>query len=542
MVRGIYGLIFNFFLSLAFSVLVSGQTPGQIEFFEKKIRPLLVEKCHTCHSAQLSTAGLDLSSVEGFVRGGESGPLISETTPDRSLLLRVINYEGTLKMPPTGKLTSDHIANLKVWVEMGAPWPTSSQISVLSNGTQMINRSSMEDQEKFWAFQPFNDPIVPDVKNKNWVNTPIDRFILAKIENRGIKPAPPAAKTTLLRRATYDLTGLPPTEQEIANFLADNSPKAFEAVVERLLSSSRYGERWGRHWLDVARYADSTGNDEDVRYPYAWRYRDYVIQAFNDDMPYDQFILEQVAGDLLPTSGDVKINRRGIIATGFLALGPKAVAQQDKEKMRYDVYDEQLDVVSKAILGLTITCARCHDHKFDPILQRDYYSMLGIFSSTRSFANPETRPVSDLLFKPLVEATIYDDYLAHRDRILAKELEITDILTRVVDKHSQIYYPKVKEYMLGARRVYVKGEPLAVVATRANLATVVLNRWVKFLKPKQNNPEYLTAWHEASDDSAEAVATRYQEKFDVQTAEWDIITSRWLESYRMHFRENKKCF
>ncbi|MBH00331.1 MAG: hypothetical protein CMN58_08350 [Solibacterales bacterium] len=541
MLQGHHSRTFCVFWSLGFSALVSGQTPGQIDFFEKKIRPVLIENCQPCHSTQLKTAGLDLSSAEGFARGGESGLLISSTAVNKSLLLQVVNYEEATKMPPAGKLTGNHIANLKTWVEMGAPWPQIRQVSVPSNKTHTTGPSFTEEQKSFWAFQPFERPMAPDIKNRTWASSPIDQFIVAKIEGQGIRPAPPAPKTTLLRRATYDLTGLPPTESEIANFLADNSPDAFETIVERLLNSPRYGERWGRHWLDVARYADSAGNDEDVRYPYAWRYRDYVIQAFNEDVPYNQFVREQVAGDLLPPDGNEEVNRRGIVATGFLALGPKAVAQQDKIKMRYDVYDEQLDVVSKAILGLTVTCARCHDHKFDPILQRDYYSMIGIFSSTRSFANPETRPVSSLLFKPLVGAKTYEAYLAHRDSVIAKEFKIANISTKSVNKYNQDYHPRVKEYMLGARSVYVEGESLSTVGARANLDETVLSRWVTFLKPKQDNPEYLTAWHEASTDTVEAIATRYQEKFDMQTVEWARRIDLWLESYRMHFSKDKKC-
>ena len=187
---------------------------------------------------------------------------------------------------------------------------------------------------------------------------------------------------------SYDVTGLPPTEQEIQSFLADKSPEAYTKVVDRLLASPRYGEHWGRHWLDVARYADSTGNDEDHRYPHAWRYRDYVIDAFNSDMPYNQFVREQIAGDLLPPPEGSEVNRRGIVATGFLALGAKAIAQQDKKKMLYDVYDEQVDVTSKALLGVTLACARCHDHKFDPLLTKDYYSMISMFASTKSFSIP----------------------------------------------------------------------------------------------------------------------------------------------------------
>ena len=433
-----------YFSLMAIPVSAAAQTADGIEFFEKKIRPVLAENCQVCHSAQLTTAGLDLASAQGFVRGGESGPLVSRDDPAASRLLHVIGYEEKLKMPPAGKLADHHIADFKAWIEMGAPWPGAEHAAASTNEGAAHGPTFTKDQKNYSAFQPLGETTPPSVENEAWVRTEIDRFILAKLETEGLDPAPRADKLTLLRRASYDLIGLPPTEAEITEFLADDSPKAFETVIERLLASPRYGERWGRHWLDLARYADSAGNDEDVRYPYAWRYRDYVIQAFNDDLPYDQFVREQVAGDLLPTDESDGINRRGIVATGFLALGPKAVAQQDKKKMLYDVYDEQMDVVSKTVLGLTVTCARCHDHKFDPILQRDYYSMAGIFASTRSFKNSDSH-VSSLLFKPLVPRPVYDDYLVSRDRVFAKELEVDDVLVEGVDTHNEGYYPRVKD-------------------------------------------------------------------------------------------------
>lgn len=222
---------------------------------------------------------------------------------------------------------------------------------------------------------------------------------------------------------TFDLTGLPPAEEEIKSFLADRSPKAYEKAVDRLLASPRYGEQWGRHWLDIARYADSTGNDEDHRYPYAWRYRDYVIEAFNKDLPYDQFVREQIAGDLLPAEHPGELNRRGIVATGFLALGAKALAQKDRTKMFYDVYDEQVDVVSRAFMGVTLACARCHDHKFDPLLTKDYYSMIAIFANTRDFASKGSK----LLFRPLVPKEDYERYTKHQETVTRKTLEIEDV-------------------------------------------------------------------------------------------------------------------
>src|SRR5262249_1036283 len=292
---------------------------------------------------------------------------------------------------------------------------------------------STEEEKASWANQQMKDVGRPQGKNDALAQSPIDTFIWRNLEEKTPNPAPPADKLTLLRRATFDLTGLPPTENEMRDFLADQSPEAFGKVVERLLASPRYGERWGRHWLDVARYADSTGNDEDHRYPHAWKYRDYVIESFNNDLPYDQFIRERLAGDLLPAKDGGEVNRRGIIATGFLALGPKAIAQQDKKKMLYDVYDEQVDVTTKAFLGLTVSCARCHDHKFDPILTKDYYAMIGMFASTRSFTNPDSH-VSVVLEKPLVPKEEFERYQAAKREHQEKERRVRIAIEEIVDE------------------------------------------------------------------------------------------------------------
>ena len=406
------------YAAFALATAAFAQTPEQLEYFEKSVRPLLVANCQPCHNASVKSSGLDLSSAAGFVHGGVGGPLVVKDQPETSRLLKVIGYEDSLKMPPTGKLKADQIEALTNWVKMGAPWPGAAQAAAV---VQPAPKKDFSDEQKaFWAFQKVHDPELPKVKDARWVRTPIDRFILARLEAKGLKPAPAADKLTLIRRVTFDVTGLPPTEKEIQAFVADQSPQAFEKVVDRLLASPRYGERWGRHWLDVARYADSTGNDEDHRYPYAWRYRDYVIQAFNNDMPYDQFVREQVAGDLLP-SPDGKFNARGVVATGFLALGAKALAQVDKKKMLYDVWDEQVDVTSRAFLGLTMACARCHDHKFDPIRTKDYYSMVGMFASTRSFEQPN-QGVASLLYRPLTPAAEYTAWKTNQARLQRQEL------------------------------------------------------------------------------------------------------------------------
>jgi len=524
--------------------------PDQIDvaaFFEKNIRPIFSANCAKCHNAGAKMAELDLTSAEGFARGGESGPLVNRDKPEESRLLKVIGYEDKLKMPPTGKLKAEEIAAIAEWVKLGAPWPSAKAETAAADETKWAKstREFTEDEKKFWAFQPMADPAVPQVKNTAWVKSPVDAFLLAELEKKNLRPAPPADKLTLLRRATYDLTGLPPTEQEIKDFLADASPKAFERVVERLLASPAYGEKWGRHWLDVARYADSTGNDEDHRYPHAWRYRDYVIESFNKDLPYDQFVREQLAGDLLPASpkreGDrQEVNRRGIIATGFLALGAKALAQQDKVRMLYDVYDEQVEVTSKAFLGLTMACARCHNHKFDPILTKDYYSMIGIFASTRSFKAPKEF-VSVPLTKPLVtkaeyaayERRLSDHQAAEKKLQLAKE----EIIDRQKEARIETLKTQLADYMLAARRVYQDGAKAEDAAKTATLDPALLKKWADYLKPTAVPRQHLLEWQTAENPAATAAG--YQQRFLTRLAEWQKNVSDWRAKYRQALAENK---
>jgi len=361
-------------------ISLAGEKPStaeQVRFFETHIRPLLAEHCYRCHGAKKQKGDLRLDTRAGIREGGSSGmPIVVAGQPEKSLLMRSISHQDeTLKMPPKRRLSDRQIADLTRWVRMGALYPDTP------------SAEEYETTRKFWGFQPPMDPPVPGVKNVAWAKTPLDRFVLAQLEANGLKPAPPANRRTLIRRATFDLTGLPPTPQEIDAFLADESPDAFARVVERLLASPGYGERWGRHWLDIARYADSNGLDENVAHGNAWRYRDYVVASFNRDKPYDQFLLEQLAGDLLSDSSDPSIRRERLIATGFLSLGPKVLAEVDEKKMEMDIVDEQIDTVGRSLLGLTLGCARCHDHKFDPLSTADYYALAGIFKSTRTMEN-----------------------------------------------------------------------------------------------------------------------------------------------------------
>jgi hypothetical protein len=506
------------------------ENPAQTEFFEKKIRPLLAVKCQACHNARLKTSGLDLSTAEGFAAGGQAGPLVAEKA-EESRLLKAISYDEPLKMPPAGKLKPDEIASLTEWVKQGAPWPGAKGLAPAPARTPA--REFTQDEKKFWAFQPMARPAPPAVKNETWVQTPIDRFILARLEEKGLAPAPRADRLTLLRRATFDLTGLPPTESEIRNFLDDPSPDAFQKVIGRLLDSPRYGERWGRHWLDVVRYADSTGNDEDHRYPYAWRYRDYVIDAFQRDVPYDQMIREQLAGDLLPPPEGKRIHGRGIVATGFLALGQKALAQQDKKKMLYDVYDEQIDVLGKAFLGLTLACARCHDHKFDPILNRDYYSLAAIFANTRNFeGNEMEKIVSRMVYRPLVPKEELEKYEANRAQIGKHVLAMEDVRARAYELKNKMEVPRIAAYMLAARRVYRGGLTPADAARAASLPQEMVQRWADYLQPRKETRQHLVDWYRATDDQAPEVAARYQERYRQKIEGWERGLAQWRQAVK----------
>ncbi len=522
-------------------------TPEQAEFFEKKIRPLFAAKCQKCHSADAQVAGLDMTSAESFARGGESGALVNKDKPEESRLLKVIRYDENPKMPPTGKLKDDEIEAVTAWVKMGAPWPGAAPAAAAKTFPKNSSvRSFTDDEKQFWAFQPMRDFAPPQVKNSAWVKSPIDHFVLAKLEEKGLQPAPAADKLTLLRRATFDLTGLPPTTKEMEDFRADTSPEAFQKVVERLLASPRYGERWGRHWLDVARYADSTGNDEDHRYPHAWKYRDYVIQAFNDDLPYDQFVREQLAGDLLPAKDGSEVNKRGIIATGFLALGAKAIAQQDKVKMLYDVYDEQVDVTSKAFLGLTVACARCHNHKFDPILTKDYYAMTAMFASTKSFSVWESH-VSVPLEKPLVPKAEFAKYQAAKKELAEKDkrvkLTMEDITDAVKEPIAKANLPRLAEFMIAARQVYENGAKPEVVAAQTKLPEALLKKWVAYLKPSDKVRGYLNEWNDAKadqlGDNLNGAAMAYQTRFQKRQAELEAQILKWRPEYQKALAENK---
>jgi hypothetical protein len=372
-------------------LLAAEPSPEDLEFFEKQVRPILVESCQQCHGARKQEGGLRLDSREGVLKGGDSGAVVAERKPDESLLVEAIRYKSDLKMPPKTRLSDEQVAILGEWVRRGIPWPAEGP------------RTRPEDfdlearKAKQWALQPVSEPSPPDVKSESWCRSAIDRFILARLEAAGVTPAAPAEKSTLIRRAYFDLIGLPPTEADIDAFLQDASGQAFERVVERLLDSPHYGERWARHWLDLVRYAESCGHEFDYELPYAYEYRDYVIRALNADIPYDQFVVEHIAGDLVPAPRRHPLEgfNESIIGTGFWFLGEAKHSPVDIRADEAERMDNQIDVFAKAILAQTLGCARCHDHKFDAISTKDYYALAGYLQSSRyavtSIDAPEER-------------------------------------------------------------------------------------------------------------------------------------------------------
>ncbi len=423
-------------LSVSLAEMRGGADEG-VEFFERKIRPLLVENCYKCHSEQSEKlkGGLRLDTREGVLKGGDSGPALDPGDPEKSLLIKAVRHtDKELQMPHKDKkLTDAQIADLVTWVKMGAPYPRASESR--TGGIAAKAKS-------WWAFQPVRPPKVPGAADGN----PIDAFVNEKIVAAGLKKAPMAKRRALLRRATFDLTGLPPTPEEVAAFLDDHTPEAFARVVDRLLASPAYGQRWARHWLDVVRYADYHEPDPTQRAPgpepsEAWRYRDWVVGSFNGDLPFDQFIVHQIAGDLLPSPTGEAVYLEGMIATAFLANGAWDRGDADKEKMVSDMVDDQIDTVGKAFLGLTLGCARCHDHKFDPISNEDYYALAGIFYSTHFLET--LGPKSDnytLKRVPLVPrsvAALRDAQMLRFDAIRARLREFDTMSPRVATNHPE---------------------------------------------------------------------------------------------------------
>jgi len=449
------------------SASAPASTSEGVEFFESKVRPIFAEHCYSCHSekAQKLKGSLRLDTPEVLLKGGSSGPAFVAGQPDSSLLIKAVRYaDPDLQMPPKNKkLADDQIATLEAWVKMGAPLPQAGK----PGGGADIS----EIRSRHWAFQPVKKPSPPEVKNKRWARNPVDNFVLSLLEAKKLKPAEPADRRTLIRRVTYDLTGLPPTPEEVEAFLKDKRADAYPLVVERLLASPHYGERWGRYWLDIARYADTKGylaGGEERRYAFSYTYRDYVVRSFNEDKPYDQFLIEQLAADRL--GGD----SRELAALGFLTLGRRFLNNQN------DIIDDRIDVVTRGTMALTVACARCHDHKFDPIPTKDYYSLFGVFASSEE---PSELP----LLAPLRDSPDYQDYLKQKAKI---ETEIQEFKGKEIAQFVAELRQHVGDYLLGARDAAgIEKDKFETFAGERKLNVDILRRWMADLEKRSKQPD-----------------------------------------------------
>jgi hypothetical protein len=453
--------------TLASSIFAQDEISAeQTTFFESKIRPVLARECYGCHSTRSQVkGGLWLDTKIGVRDGGDSGPAVVPGDLDESLLWSAINHED-FKMPPGKKLPADTIADFRTWIEMGAPDP---RVQAIAKINTTITPADIEQGKSFWAFRKPVPPTIPEVENSKWPVTQIDHFVLQPLEQNGLQPSKDTDASTFLRRLCFDLIGLPPTPEQIA-WLNKNWDKdreqAIAHVVDSLLAKPEFGERWGRHWLDVARYAESTGKELNLTYPQAWRYRDYVIDSLNDDKPYDRFIQEQIAGDLLPVKTDAQW-AENLVATGFLAIGPKTLTEQNGQQFQHDLIDEQIDVATRVVLGVSVACARCHDHKFDPIPQSDYYAMAGIFRSMTThygtFRTLQNRRPSNLLVLPVDDLNPYD-------RKISTE-SLAQLKKDLAEKQSELR--DYQRQRMAQRQGDAKDNPAFSIANIARLTTTI---------------------------------------------------------------------
>jgi Protein of unknown function (DUF1549)/Protein of unknown function (DUF1553)/Planctomycete cytochrome C len=473
--------------------------PQSLEFVEREVRPLLVERCYKCHGNLAEPkGGLKLTDRAAVLKGGDSGPAAVPSKPAESYLVETIGYREALQMPPDGKLTDAQIATLTKWVELGLPWPesTSSEPTPADSGPRPYEIT--DEQRQFWAFQKVRVAPSPTVEEAAWPRSEIDRYILARLEAEHLRHAPQADRRTLIRRATFDLIGLPPTPAEVEAFLADESPEAFAKMIDRLLASPRYGERWGRHWLDVARYTDSCDARDlalnalsDVKD--AWRYRDWVVAAMNRDLPYDRFVIDQIAGDLVEPATPERLNVDGQTATGFLAIGPWGNGDADKEKMLTDIVDDQLNATSRAFLGLTITCARCHDHKFDPIPTADYYSLAGIFYSTRIIPDVGPKTGGALMLRiPLLSGTQLAAREQGKQRLNDLKSQANSLIEEDYRLQAKNLLGQTARYLMGVWDYQHPAEPAAKgpidqFAAARQLDPRLLTQWIAYLGQSEPN-------------------------------------------------------
>ncbi|HEY2155128.1 MAG TPA: PSD1 and planctomycete cytochrome C domain-containing protein [Isosphaeraceae bacterium] len=476
---------FAVLVALVAPVSARAGDPSGDEFFETQVRPLLVARCAECHGGSAKVkGGLRLTSREAVLKGGDSGPAAVPGKPDESAIVAAIRYVEEPRMPPKAKLVDAEIGVLTKWVERGLPWPAAA--SETAPAAVKSAWRITDEQRKHWSYQPLRDPAPPKVSDSSWVRSDLDRFVLAGLERKGLKPAPPADRRTLIRRATFDLVGLPPTPEEVEAFVNDRSPEAFARVVDRLLASPRYGERWGRHWLDLVRYADSrdargVGGSDDIGE--AWRYRDWVVAAFNRDQPYDRFLIDQVAGDLIPGPGHDGFNAEGMVATGLLTIGEWGTGDADKEKMMTDIVADQVDVVGRAFMGLTLACARCHDHKFDPISNADYYGLAGIFFSTHILPDPGAKTAgSPMLRTPIVPASTIAAAESYKVRLASLEKEQKSAIEAASRSFARSQLPRTADYLRAAADFATsESASLDEVALGWGVEPAALRRWLQRL-------------------------------------------------------------
>ena len=442
------GLILNLQGGLA------AQSPTDVEVFEKEVRPLLIGRCGKCHGAETAKAGLRLDSRLALMEGGDSGPALAPGRPEESLLIAAVRYAGDQKMPPDRKLNDEQIAALELWVSAGAPWPASPRPAPDSRA---------EAWRRHWAFQPIGNPPSPKVREAGWCRNSIDAFVLAGLEAAGLTPSPQANRSMLIRRASYDLTGLPPTPEEVDTFVNDPDSDAYEKLVDRLLESPHYGEQWARHWLDVARYSDTKGyvyTREERFFVHAPAYRDWVVQALNADMPYDRFLLLQIAADQA-APGD----RTALAAMGFLTLGRRFLG------VTHDIFDDRIDIVTRGTMGMTVSCARCHDHKFDPIPTGDYYSLYGVFQNS-----------TERLVRIAEPATRDEAYGAFEEELQRRQGKLQETLAASRDEASKRARERLADYLLAQRELNkFPEEGFDQVLTKSDLIPAFIRRWESYL-------------------------------------------------------------
>jgi len=483
--------------------LVPAVADDGIDFFESKIRPVLVRECYECHAAnsQQVHGGLLLDHQAGLLRGGDSGPAVVASDVDRSLLIGALRHED-FEMPPKGRLDDSIINDFVRWIEIGAPDPRTEETKKTETTSQAM---SLADAKQFWAFQSIARPELPIVQRTDWAIGNIDLFVLSKLEAAKLQPVGPATKRQWIRRATFDLIGLPPTVEEIDAFLADESSSAYETVIDRLLQSPHYGERWGRHWLDVARYAEDQAHTFAVKpSDSGYRYRDWVVESLNDDMPYDQFIRLQIAADLMDL--DQAERFRHLPALGFFGLGAQYYKNSDAEKARADELDDRVDTLTRGFLGLTVSCARCHDHKYDPIPTQDYYSLAGVFQSCR------------LDDKPLVPDADVKAFEAAQASLKTAEEAVKTFVATEKQAASEAQAGRVAEYLMTAWRYQaIMGRDDAPTIQRLaadnDLSEIVLKRWVDFLiDKKRREVASLAPWLAAADGPSDAAKAAEHEQ------------------------------